>query len=204
MERLIPGPLGGLAVETGTCRGNGARQLAKYFPRVVTIELNSHLHELAQDRFRREGQSRIESLCGNSAELIPELVKGIPSSETVFFFLDAHWSGDSSVDWSRSSWKGYGLDTGHLGWHGETPLPEEQVPLAKELEAIVKHCRARAIVLVDDVDKLPQNGPGEKDKGFPGENWSHLSRRGLLEIVNSRVYAQHQLLEPSQWLMELR
>lgn len=198
----VPGPLGNLAVETGTCRGNGARLLARSFPRVVTIELSEELHRKAQERFRKEELLNVEALNGSSPEKIPEVVKGVPASETVFFYLDAHWSGDRTVDWSQNRWKGYGLDTAHLG-ASATPSGPEQVPLLDELRAIHTHCRARALVLMDDMDKVPESGGGGVNMGFPGEDWSHLSRENLLAAVKPRLVSAHFLEKPSQWLLEL-
>lgn len=203
MKARVPGELGAFAIETGTCRGNGARLLAKLFARVATIELSPDLHAKAKARFAKEGLTHIEALRGNSAEIIPSLVENIPPSETVFFYLDAHWSGDRNVDWSQNRWKGYGLDTAHLGAPGAVPKGPEQVPLAEELAAIVKHCRARAVVLMDDMDKIPDSGPGGVGMGFPGEDWSHLSRESLLAIAGSRLRGAHYLERPVQWLFEL-
>lgn len=206
LERVkakVASELGAFAIETGTCRGNGARLLAKVFPRVATIELSPELHEKAKARFEKEGLTHVEALRGNSAEIIPSLVEGIPPSETVFFYLDAHWSGDRSVDWSQNRWKGYGLDTAHLGKSGAVPRGPEQVPLANELAAIMAHCHARAIVLMDDMDKIPETGPGGIGMGFPGEDWSHLSREGLLTIAAPRLKGAHYLERPVQWLFEL-
>ena len=206
LERVlakVPGPLGALAIETGTCRGNGARLLARSFERVVTIELSPTLHERANERFRKEGLAHVKALCGNSAELIPSVVSGIPASETIFFYLDAHWSGDRTVDWSQNRWKGYGLDTAHLGG-GPRPTGPQQVPLLEELIAINAHCRARAVILIDDMDKVPMEGQGGVNMGFPGEDWSHISRDKVLSITSERLAAVHFLERPVQWLLELR
>lgn len=199
----VAGPLGGLAVETGTCRGNGARLLAKEFAKVVTIELSEELHGKARQRFEKEGLAHVTALHGSSPGLIPGIVRGVPAEETVFFYLDAHWSGDRTVDWSQNRWKGYGLDTAHLG-KGNQPSGPEQVPLLDELRAIHDHCRARAVVLIDDMDKVPLDGrPGGVNLGFPGEDWSHLSREAVLAVVGERLAGIHFLEKPVQWLLEL-
>lgn len=206
LERVrakVPGPLGSLAVETGTCRGNGARLLAREFAKVVTIELSGELFGKAKQRFEKEGLGHVIARNGSSPELIPSIVREVPATETVFFYLDAHWSGDRTVDWSQNRWKGYGLDTAHLG-KGARPSGPEQVPLLEELRAIHEHCRARAVVLIDDMDKVPMEGPGGVNLGFPGEDWSHLSRDAVLAIVGPRLAGMHILERPVQWLLELR
>jgi hypothetical protein len=76
------------AVETGTYLGEGARRLARIFPRVVTIELSDELFAQAQSSLRDE--PAIETLHGDSRTLLAGLVD--PAVATLFF-LDGHWSG---------------------------------------------------------------------------------------------------------------
>ncbi len=193
-----------IAIETGTCRGNGARLLARHFDRVVTIELSRSLHDQACERLRASGISNVKLLQGDSATLLPAVLDTIDPNEAVFFFLDAHWSGDSTVEWSRSRWQGYGLDTAHLGQPGDTPTAHEQCPLDQELEIITRHCRGPAYVLIDDMKNIPLQGPGLKDCEFPGEDWSHLSREHLMSIVQPRLEGLTELSEPTQWYLTLR
>lgn len=196
--------LGTVAIETGTCRGNGTRALARAFPRVITIELSESLHRESRARLGAEGLHNIEFLLGNSATLLPEVLASLPESEAVFFFLDAHWSGDASVNWAAARWKGYGFATAHLGSAEGPPSGPEQCPLAEEFLAITQHCRGPAFVLVDDAKNLPADGPGAKDLEFPGEDWSHLSRQALREILGTRLAAEQDLTDPNQWLLRLR
>lgn len=191
-------------MESGTCRGNGARGLAKKFARVVTIELSEQLHREASLRLGEEGLRNIEFVLGSSPEALARILPGLPAGEAVFFFLDAHWSGDQSVDWSRAGWKGYGIDTAHLGAAGALPSAYQQCPLAEELRAIMKHSTGPAYVLVDDMKNLPLAGQGLKDHTFAGEDWSHLNREMLLEIVRPRLEAMHALSNPEQWLLVLK
>lgn len=206
LERLraLAGPdLGELAIETGTCRGNGARLLAKNFSRVITIELSEGLSRAAEERIQAEGHQNVQFLRGSSPVRLREIFSSSSPAEPVFIFLDAHWSGDASVDWQKSSWKGYGLDTAHLG-AGPRPKPEEQCPLLEELRAIAERCRGPAYVLVDDMHNLPILGPGLKDSAFAGENWSHLSRSALREVIAGRLEWLHELHQPDQWFFKLR
>ncbi|MGZ3693428.1 MAG: hypothetical protein ACXWQO_04505 [Bdellovibrionota bacterium] len=107
------------------------------------------------------------------------------------------------MNWAESEWKGYGLETAHLG-EGALPAAAEQCPLLEELEAIATHCRGPAIVLIDDVKNLPLCGPGLKNRGFPGEDWSHLSREALLKIVDYRLASSKVLVDPEQLLLHLK
>lgn len=199
LRRFVPGGnLGNIAVETGTCRGNGTRKLAEHFARVITVELSAELSKLAEDRFPEALRDRVEFRQGNSAVLLREFLPMLSSDEPVFFFLDAHWSGDDSVDWRQSRWQGYGLNTAHLGKPGAQPRGQEQCPLAEELAEIAESCAGPAYVLIDDTDKLPAEGPGKMNLGFPGEDWSHLRRSELLRVVEKRLHLVHELTDPSQ------
>jgi len=193
--KVIPGALGSVAIETGTCKGLGAKALAKSFPRVITIELSEALHREARERLAPF--SHVTCLRGSSVELLPPVLEGL-QKEPVFLFLDAHWSGDRTVNWAQSNWKGYGFDTAHLGAVGFVPGGPEQCPLAAELAAIVRHCRGSACILIDDVKNL-----GQRNQGFPGEDWSHLSRESLLSIVAPRLQEFRELEKPGQWFLRL-
>ncbi|RZA07284.1 MAG: hypothetical protein EOP11_08115 [Proteobacteria bacterium] len=194
--------LGAVAVETGTCRGNGTKALAQKFSRVISMELSPALHE--ESARRLAGLANVRLLQGNSAALLPVVLAELAEEPSVFFFLDAHWSGDSSVPWSEGRWKGYGFDTAHLGAEGTAPSGPEQCPLAEELRAITEQCRGRAVVLIDDAKNLPETGAGARGLEFPGEDWSHLSREGLRAIAGARLTAERWLRDPEQWLMVLR
>ncbi|MGE3261253.1 MAG: hypothetical protein AB7K68_05700 [Bacteriovoracia bacterium] len=207
LERLKPlvrdGVLGSMAIESGTCRGNGTRVLAKEFSRVITIELSEKLFLSAKARLSGPEFSHVELRCGDSAETLANLLPQLPENQTTFFFLDAHWSGDSSVDWRDSIWKGYGVDTAHRSKSALLPSGPEQCPLAAELSEIAGKCRGPAIILVDDMKNIPEVGPGLKNHGFPGEDWSHLSRSLLMNIVEKRLASSYLLHDPEQWLLVL-
>lgn len=208
LERLRPlvpdGNLGVLAIESGTCRGNGTRVLARAFARVVSLELSAALYRAARTRFAGAEFSHVTLVRGNSAELLPALLACEAPASPVFFFLDAHWSGDASVDWSQSQWQGYGVDTAHLAAPGSFPTGPEQCPLAEELRAIAEHHEGAAFILIDDMKNIPPSGPGLRSHGFKGEDWSHLSREALLAIVGPRLAFVHELEDPDQWFIGLR
>lgn len=201
IQRLVPLQPVKVAVETGTCRGNGTRALAKIFDRVITIELQAELLRLA--RAKLAGFKNIEFREGNSAEVLKEILPGL-ESEAVFFFLDAHWSGDQSVNWEKSGWKGYGLDTAHLGRGSGLPSGPEQVPLLGEMSAIANFFHGPAILLIDDMKNIPPEGAGKINGTFAGEDWSHLTRDLLRETVRERLHAEFFLENPDQWLLVLK
>ena len=75
------------AVETGTFEGDGARELARIFPEVVTIELSEYCYGRATRKLR--GHDRIEVVLGDSRVALPPRVR--PDAPTLYF-LDGHWS----------------------------------------------------------------------------------------------------------------
>lgn len=200
LESLVTFPLGTLAIETGTFRGRGAEFLAGKFEKVITIELSEVLHREAKARLAP--LPRVECLQGNSAQVLERILPTLDRNRTLFFFLDAHWSGDRTVDWESSGWKGYGRDTAHLG-KGPLPSGPEQVPLLEELGAIARLWPGPAHILIDDTKNIPPEGPGRKSFAFQGEDWSHLSRKSVLAAAGPRLIHSHFLKNPEQYFLEL-
>jgi hypothetical protein len=178
--RLEDFPLG---VETGTNLGISTELMRGAFERVYTVEIEPELHAAASRRFAEAPD--VECLLGDSVvqleALLPRL--GAPA----LFFLDAHWSGDASVNWEASRFKGYGVPTGHRGAPGAPPAPEEQVPLAQEVELIAARFPHRCAVYVDDMDKFGADDKGLKDVGFVGEDWTHLDFGSILQLLSPRL-----------------
>jgi hypothetical protein len=200
LKPLAPHGLGVIAFETGTFLGKGSRFLAENFPRVVTIELSEELHREAKASLA--GQPHIECLQGNSAEVLARILPSYGKEQTAFFFLDAHWSGDQTVDWKNSRWKGFRRDTAHLG-SGSKPSGPEQCPLLAELAAIAEYWQGSAHILIDDTRNIPAEGPGKKDFAFLGEDWSHLSRETVLNTLGARLAGFHLLKNPEQYFLKL-
>ena len=120
-----------ICVETGTNLGISTRIIAEHFPRVYTIEIQQQLHEHATRCF-----PDVTCILGDS---VVELARLLPQLDApTMSYLDAHWSGDHTVDWANSSFSGYGVDTGK---RGEGTSPEEQVPLLDEIRLIVERFR---------------------------------------------------------------
>jgi hypothetical protein len=193
-----------LAIETGTCRGNSTRSLARGFSHVTTIELNSELHRLAKERLELDGIRNVHFVQGDSGQLLPGILRALSPSDPVFFYLDAHWSGDRTVNWKDAKWRGYGVDTSHLGVEGKMPTCEEQCPLLEEIRGISEYCLGRCYILIDDMKNIPEIGNGLKNKEFPGEDWSHLSRSEIRAVVASRLNWEEVIAHPEQWLLVLK
>lgn len=178
-----------IAIETGSCRGDGTLKLSKYFEKVYTIEINEALFEKVKKRFNDQ-QNKIVCCLGDSKVIIKKLldddnIKG----ENIIFWLDAHWSGDSSVDWKNSKFKGYNFDTGYVGnkINGKVPGPN-QVPLEQEIYEIYKNCKNECILYIDDFDKIDKKTlKGFANKCFQGEDYSHLNFNIIFDYINDRI-----------------
>jgi hypothetical protein len=75
-------------VETGTYLGDMVFAVRGIFNRIYSVELGDKLYENAKARFSKHGH--ISILHGNSAELLPEILRQI--KEPCLFWLDAHYS----------------------------------------------------------------------------------------------------------------
>jgi hypothetical protein len=170
------------AVETGTLFGDSAHEMAQHFKEVHTVELNKQLYLRAIARFVG---TPVKVYFGNSAEVLAQLAPRLAAP--TIFYLDAHWSGDTSTNWQQSNWKGYRKGTIDTAFVGDRPTPEAQVPLAEELRAIIAGCRHKCVIYIDDMDKFGDGGVGLKNKAFAGEDWSHLSVALLKNIVAPRL-----------------
>ena len=110
-------------VETGTCLGEMARKCSRHFVHIWTIELSETL--AAEATKRLWSHPNVHVLCGESSELLPQLLADI--REPVIFWLDAHYSG------------------------GVTAKGASECPLERELQIISEHARQDHILLIDDV-----------------------------------------------------
>ncbi|MEN6576474.1 MAG: hypothetical protein ABFD90_09030 [Phycisphaerales bacterium] len=110
-------------IETGTYKGKMVYALIPYVTEIYSIELDPKHYGNARRRFA--GYPNIHLFCGQSGEILPEILKGI--REPCLFWLDAHWSG------------------------GSTAKGELETPIMQEIECILAHpLSARHVVLIDD------------------------------------------------------
>lgn len=183
-----------IAIESGTYTGNGTTILSKYFEKIYTIEIDKILFYNAEEKFK--DNENIICLNGDSKEVILELSKDINNtSHNVIFWLDAHWSGDITVDWEKSKWKGMKVNdrivnTGYIGKNESNKIPSgyQQVPLEGEILNIYEHIKNECILYIDDFDKIcPVTLKGLKNKCFEGEDWSHLDFNKLFKMIDDRV-----------------
>lgn len=162
-------------VETGTLFAHTALHASYWFKNVFTIELSKELHALAQKTLAH----RPNTLClhGNSGTELGPMIPKLKGAS--LFFLDAHWSGDASVDWESSAWAGYPVDTARID-NDALPEAERQVPLRHELDLIAQHHPAPAAILIDDWGAI-----GQTDNGFQGEDWRNLDAQAMLSWMDA-------------------
>ena len=189
-----------MAVETGTFIGKTTFEFAQVFKEVHTIELDQGLFDQAA-QFLYTNNSNVICYYGDSAKVLKtKLINRLnEKNEKVFFYLDAHWSGDDSVDWKNSEWQGAsswarGRNTAHRGT-GDNPTSQEQNPLEEEIMHIYNLFKGECAVAIDDWDKIGGDGLGLKNKSFAGEDWSHINYNKILNNIRDRLSCEPVVLE---------
>lgn len=149
----------GLAVETGTFRGDSALVLANAVGRCTTIELDTTLAAAATKRFASD--PRITVVQGSSRDVMASVLTSITGP--TFFWLDGHWSG------------------------GVTAGADDPCPLDGELDAIASSPFASdCLVAIDDARLcgFPRSNEPDGD-AYPSmlEVLSKLDAMGLYPYV---------------------
>ncbi len=108
-------------VETGTYQGGTARWAAGHFEQVITIE--SSLSLFNQYSKSLADLHNVSVLCGDSRQLLCEVLEKIGEQKAIFW-LDSHWFG------------------------GDTAGPDDQCPLLGELACLRE--RKGDVLLIDD------------------------------------------------------
>lgn len=109
-------------IETGTYLGETVLATKGYFQKIYSIELGRDLYTLARKTFR--GDRNIEIIYGDSAKVLPEIIKKI--NKPYVFWLDAHYSG------------------------GITSKSLKETPIMQELKSILKNKIRNHVILIDD------------------------------------------------------
>jgi hypothetical protein len=109
-------------VETGTFTGEMVDALLPVARRIISIELDDRLHAAARRRF--SGQRSVELLHGDSATLLPGVVRSLEGP--ALFWLDGHYTGAGSA---RS--------------HVDSPI-------LAEVATLLAHPMPGRVVLIDD------------------------------------------------------
>lgn len=109
-------------IETGTFSGDTVEAIRTKFDKIYSIELDKTLYEKAKKRF--EGLANVKILHGDSASVLPEILKEFPGPAV--FWLDGHYSGEGTAK--------AGVET----------------PIFQELKAIFSHPNKNHLILIDD------------------------------------------------------
>ena len=117
-------------VETGTYLGDMIEAQKTKFNSIISIELDTYLHEKAKDRFKKD--KNVMLVQGDSGKVLPEILKDI--NEPAIFWLDGHYS------------------------TGITAKGEKECPIFEELDAIFDSKKSDHILLIDDARLF--NGEG--------------------------------------------
>lgn len=177
-----------IAVETGTFEGKRAKLLKSKFEHVYTIEIDKKLYNLFSPALIKLG---ILPIHGNSHEMINSIMYILNDlNYKILFWLDAHWSGDNTVDWKNSKWKGFTTprNTGYIPIKNIEDHSENQVPLKEEILTIYNNINNECILYIDDFHNIdPITLKGMKNKNFIGENWTCLDFNEIFNIVEDRI-----------------
>lgn len=174
-------------IETGTLFAHTTLHAGYWFDHVTTIELSEALHAQAQRHLAH--RPNVTCVQGNSGDRLAGVVAGLRGPS--FFFLDAHFSGDSSTDWSSSRFAGYPVDTARIR-DDSLSEGERQVPLWAEFEAIMQGHADRALVLIDD-----WQASGKVGEDFDGEDWSHVQASEMITYMEAQPRTQRHF--PTSW-----
>ena len=109
-------------IETGTAGGLMVKAVRRTFSKIISIELFDELYENAKKMFADD--KNITIIHGDSGEKLIELLPQI--TEPVFFWLDAHYSGEG------------------------TAKAAIETPIVKELLTIFARKNKKDVIMIDD------------------------------------------------------
>lgn len=110
-----------LVIEIGSFKGVTARRLSYLFDKVITVEIDSNLHEICKKRCA--DRKNVQLILGGGKEVLANLA---PVIEDAVLFLDGHFSG------------------------GETGYGDEIEPVLEELDVISNCIESFSAIVVDD------------------------------------------------------
>ena len=109
-------------IETGTFRGDTVLALRHIFKRVISIEIDPALYEVAKSRFA--GARNIDLVFGDCVVELPKILSSLDGRAA--FWLDGHWSG------------------------GVTGRGDEDDPVLLSLNQIGSHPNKNHVLFIDD------------------------------------------------------
>lgn len=143
-------------IETGTCHGATLESMIEDFDILYSIELNPDFHAEVQARFA--ANRKIALYLGDSAEVLPRLLRLSLRDQPYLYWLDAHHSGADTA--------------------GDPNNP----PLDRELDAIYKYMEC-GFVLIDDQHLTEQEFKQWCDR-YPG--FVNVGAVSILDVSKGR------------------
>jgi len=134
---------GSTYIETGTYMGDTTALLSRVAKRVISIEPEARLYQLARSRFK--DSENIEIMNGTSEELFPTLIPKLRGD--VSFWLDGHYSAGVTFQGVQ-----------------DTPIIQELSEISKNLINLGK-----VVVMVDDIRCFDPTIEGFED--YPTRNY---------------------------------
>ena len=150
-------------VETGTFMGETIANMEPMFKELNTIEIKEEFY--LNVKLRYEGE-KIKFHLGDSSIILKNVCDNLLSP--TLFFLDGHWSA------------------------GNTGKGDKDCPIYEELDNIMKYCKYKCIIIIDDV-RLFGLGPNNGNELVDFEN---INEDTILNIVNERL-EKHYFIDSS-------
>ena len=122
LKSWLPDVAGMTLIETGTFRGDTVLALRHIFKRVISIEIDPALYEVAKSRFA--GARNIDLVFGDCVVELPKILSSLDGRAA--FWLDGHWSG------------------------GVTGRGDEDDPVLLSLNQIGSHPNKNHVLFIDD------------------------------------------------------
>lgn len=141
-------------VETGTFLGETIMKMHPFFEKLHTIEIKQDFYLKAKTSYKGNKISFHYGDSGTKLKKVCDLLK-----TPTLFFLDGHWSA------------------------GNTGRGEKDCPLYEELDNIIKFCKTKCIIIVDDA-RLFGKGPNNSNEIVDFED---INIKNILNIVSSRL-----------------
>lgn len=144
-------------IETGTYMGHGIKSILGNYDKIHSIELSKKWYNYNVEQFKNNLNVKIYH--GDSKKILPNILKNI--NEPVTIFLDAHYSGGTTVN------------------------GEEETPLLFELE-ILRNREFDDIIIVDDCRLLGKTGIcgcGPNDLVYPTMvyDWRNITEEKIID-----------------------
>jgi hypothetical protein len=154
-------------VETGTFLGESIFMMEPFFEKLHTIEIKQEFYLNAVTQYKG---NKINFHFGDSSVMLKKVCETL--DKPTLFFLDGHWSA------------------------GPTGRGKKDCPLYEELENIIKHCKVKCVIMIDDV-RLFGKGPNKTDKKWDPCNWEDITSKKILDIVKDKLETHYYINSPA-------